>query len=241
MPCDCVDQMARPLAKVMTASVTRKGGMRRRATATPFTRPTATPDREHGEGRRRPRCPATSPPVSRHHPGAGDARERDHGGHREVDAAGEEHQRLAQGDGEEREDVRKHVAEVGARGEAGHERGEGDEVDEAREGDAPVAQRAEGPPHAPPAFLRATCAPHIRGAISAWLPWWITKPGSRIDGRHGLARLQVEERPRWPPSPRSRRPGRRSRRGSPPRASATRSRRRRSRPGSRGRPRPPSR
>ena len=63
MPCDCVDQMARPLAKVMTASVARKGGMRRRATATPFTRPTATPTASMA---RAPATalPGTSPPAS---------------------------------------------------------------------------------------------------------------------------------------------------------------------------------
>jgi hypothetical protein len=43
MPCERVHQMAKPLANVITASVARNGGMRRRATARPLTSPTPTP------------------------------------------------------------------------------------------------------------------------------------------------------------------------------------------------------
>jgi hypothetical protein len=43
IPREPVDQIATPLAKVMTASVARKGGMRSRATARPFTTPVASP------------------------------------------------------------------------------------------------------------------------------------------------------------------------------------------------------
>ena len=65
---------------------------------------------------------------------------------------------------------------------ARHERPEGEEVGEDQESHTPVAQETERPSHAPPAFFPATCAPHMRGAISALLPWWMTKPASRITG-----------------------------------------------------------
>ena len=43
MPCDRVHTIARPLENVITASVARNGGMRRRATARPLARPMARP------------------------------------------------------------------------------------------------------------------------------------------------------------------------------------------------------
>ncbi len=88
MPSERVSQIAKPLAKVMTARVARKGGIRRRATERPLTAPTTRPVASMTSDRRRDRegVPGQEAPVGGHDPGPEDAGQGHHRGHREVDA-----------------------------------------------------------------------------------------------------------------------------------------------------------
>ena len=65
MPCERVSQIAKPLANVITASVARNGGMRRRGDRDAVDEPDREPDGEHGRDRRAARgLPARTPPLS---------------------------------------------------------------------------------------------------------------------------------------------------------------------------------
>ena len=97
--------LARPRAKTIMASVAMNGWIRNRATSRPDTPPQAAPIAS-ASGDRQPRGPA---PVDRHQRER-DRHQRQHAAHRQVDAAGDDHQRHAAGQDAEDRDLPEHVA-----------------------------------------------------------------------------------------------------------------------------------
>ena len=127
--------------------------------------------------------------IDGHDPRPEDAGQGDDGGHREVDASGDENEGLAHRHREEGQETREDVAEVRGRGETGNDGGENGHESQAEDRDPMPGQELEDSvsAHAPPsAACWATWAPHIRSSTSSRFPEWITKPSSRM--RAGTSR-----------------------------------------------------
>ena len=128
-----------PLTTYAMASVAMRALIRKRVTRTPFATPTARP-------RAMPPAMATGTPAVGHQLGGGGARQSVDGADREVDAAGDEHQRAGGRDDDDARLLVQDVGEVlGSQEWRAHE-GQDDQRRHERDEDARPSGRARGRP-----------------------------------------------------------------------------------------------